>query len=444
VIFHGDSLETLKTMKANSIDSVVTDPPYGLSFMSKAWDYEVPTVELWREVLRVLKPGGHLLSFGGTRTYHRLVVNIEDAGFEIRDQIQWIYGSGFPKSLDVSKAIDKAAGAEREVVGVNPSSRPNSKIAGMRGFDNREGAPEDSAGIQTITAPATEAAKKWQGFGTSLKPANEPICVARKPLAPKHTVAQNVQAFGTGALNIDQSRIGFASESDRKAAAVHNAGSSASGSLNWNTGEQKDSSKDYRLQEGRWPANILFDEEAAAMLDLQSGQSAESRKGVSVRENPSESWKQSSKVRVETRHGDSGGASRFFYCAKASKAERNKGLEGMPKQVLATSTGQTRPGSPARLGADPHAVQEPVANHHPTVKPVKLMEYLVRLVTPPGGVCLDPFMGSGTTGVACKNLGFEFVGIERDENYVEIARKRVMICDRHDAAILNEKESEAV
>ena len=389
MILHGDCLEQMKTLKANSVDSIVTDPPYGLSFMGKKWDYDVPSVEIWKEALRVLKPGGHLLSFGGTRTYHRMACNIEDAGFEIRDQIMWLYGSGFPKSHDVSKAIDKAAGAERKVIGVNPSSRPNSKIKGNKGFDDALGKGE-GAGVQSITAPATDEAKQWQGWGSALKPANEPIVVARKPLEKGLTLAQNVLKYGTGALNIDASRIGFTSEADRKAAAVHNAGSSASGSLNWNAGDKQESSKEYRLQEGRWPANVLLDEEAAEALDEQSG-TLVSKWGKQKTKHDGESSMFGLAVpdSVNKFAGDSGGASRFFYVAKASKRERGEG------------------------------------NAHPTVKPIKLMEYLIKLVTPPLGKVLDPFAGSGTTGVAAKKLKCKFIGIEREAEYKAIAEKRI-------------------
>lgn len=383
VVLEGNCLDVLKDVPDNSMDSIVTDPPYGLSFMGKKWDYDVPSKEIWIECLRVLKPGGHLLAFGGTRTYHRLVVNIEDAGFEIRDQIQWLYGSGFPKSQDVSKAIDKQAGAEREVIGHEDT---RSKFDGCERGDTRgkqsdklKQAPRD---LRPITVPTTPEAKQWQGWGTALKPANEPICVARKPLEKGLTVAQNVQKWGTGAINIDESRI----EGEPVPCQVSSTGSG------FNTFDSSDyPGKRVYQSSGRWPANIILDEEAANSLDEQSGLEA----------------------------------SRFFYVAKASKSERNAGLEGMPKQILATSTGQTRPGRPARLGADPHAVQEPVANHHPTVKPVKLMEYLIRLVTPKDGAVLDPFMGSGSTGVAAKRLGFSFLGIEMSKEYAEIATKRI-------------------
>lgn len=355
----------LNGLAADSIDAVVTDPPYGLSFMGKKWDYYVPSVELWREVLRVLKPGGHVLSFGGTRTYHRMVVNIEDAGFEIRDQLQWVYGSGFPKSLDISKAIDKAAGAEREVIG--KVERAGSDGAGSTVHQSGG----DKSGVSLITAPATDLAKQWQGWGTALKPANEPIVLARKPLIG--TVAENVEKFGTGGLNIDGSRIGT---SDK-----------LSGSRNpsANTGNiyGVDKGGTYTQNpEGRWPANVLFDEDAAARL---------------------------------------GEPSRFFYVAKASKRERNAGLEGFPLNESGIKNGSGRGFSES----DPYK-KILNQNHHPTVKPIKLMEYLIKLVTPPGGVVLDPFMGSGTTGIAAKNLGFGFVGIELSEEYFNIAQRRIL------------------
>lgn len=413
---HGDCAEILKTIPDNSIDACVCDPPYGLSFMGKKWDYEVPSVDVWREVLRVLKPGAHVVSFGGTRTYHRLAVAIEDAGFEIRDQLQWLYGSGFPKSLDISKAIDKAAGARREVIGKSPSARPN------HGNNENLVAINQLTGDCVLTKPATDSAKQWQGWGTALKPANEPIVLARKPLSEK-TVALNVQKWGVGGLNIDGCRIAHDAGVDMNMRQRGSENRAQVGDFGINKGAQ-----DLAMYKpgGRWPANLLLDEEAAAMLDEQvkgklhaAGNKKPAKMNKSI-------WESGKGFEKEINFKDfDGGASRFFYVAKASKSERNRGLEGMPKQVLATTTGQTRPNKPARLGADPHAVQEPVANHHPTVKPIKLMEYLCKLITPPGGTVLDPFMGSGTTGVACKRLGFDFIGIEMNEEYIEIAKKRI-------------------
>lgn len=400
----GDSYLILKTLAADSVDAVVTDPPYGLSFMNKHWDHDVPSVELWREVFRVLKPGGHVLSFGGTRTYHRMVVNIEDAGFEIRDQIQWLYGSGFPKSHDVSKGIDKAAGAEREVVGENPNNRDCSK--------HNYNSVGNVGSKAVLTAAATDLAKQWQGWGTALKPANEPIVLARKPLIG--TVAENVQAFGTGALNIDASRIGtqdMSVEFDR--------------TWNENSGElgkryaQGSRVSGKTVPPGRWPANVLFDEEAAAVLDEQSGTLKSGQPGKRTKE-----WTGYAtglgKLEQESGYGDSGGASRFFYVAKASKRERNAGLGDLPLREAGIKNDSGRGFSES----DPNK-KIMMQNHHPTVKPIKLMEYLVRLITPPGGTVLDPFMGSGTTGIAAKNLGFGFVGIERSEEYFEIAKRRI-------------------
>jgi site-specific DNA-methyltransferase (adenine-specific) len=332
----GDCLKRMKDLDDCSIDAVVTDPPYGLAFMGKKWDYDVPSVEIWQQVLRVLKPGGHLLAFAGTRTQHRMAVRIEDAGFEIRDMIAWVYGSGFPKSLDVSKAIDKAAGAEREVVG----HRKKLQSYGADVNDVYGGGP-DKGGMQLITAPTTPAAKQWQGWGTALKPALEPITVARKPL--RGTVAANVLEYGTGAINVDACRIGTGGRTcrDGKATKPSDAG--------W---ENMRGHGIASLNAGRWPANLIHDgsDEVVGLLN---------------------------------------DAARFFYCAKASKKDRGEG------------------------------------NNHPTVKPTALMQYLCRLVTPPNGVILDPFMGSGSTAVAAKREKFNFIGIEMQREHFETSKRRV-------------------
>ena len=357
-IVHDDAMEVLTRMTDNSVDAIVTDPPYGLSFMGKKWDYDVPSVMIWKECLRVLKPGGYLLSFAGSRTYHRMAVNIEDAGFEIRDQIMWLYGSGFPKSLNVSKAIDKAA-------------------------------------------PATPEAQQWEGWGTQLKPAHEPIVMARKPF--KGTVAKNVLEHGTGALNIDASRIDYHGEKPN----VGGRGAHGRGEgygfkpmdevkrTNrkpredgfWGKGGYKNEGNDIATANpnGRWPANIIHDG-SDEVVSLFPTSNHKGHAPVKSKANPFGGVNDSPRQEI---HFDSGSAARFFYCAKASKAERGEG------------------------------------NNHPTVKPVKLMEYLVRLVTPPGGVVLDPFLGSGTTGVAAIRLGFNFIGIEREADYIPIAEARM-------------------
>jgi DNA modification methylase len=434
----GDNREVLRTMADASVDSIVCDPPYELGFMGKHWDSTgiAYDVTLWTECLRVLKPGGHLIAFGGSRTYHRLAVAIEDAGFEIRDQIQWIYGSGFPKSLDVSKALDKqnkdsqlkrrlrftawvrstgltasqinkATGtfmgghytthpsqpnimtrqhldAVRHLIGEVPDwveTEVDIRTTESEAWKAREvvtekredmfgeyevdevkpwsnstshfepGKDHTKRTTLNITAPHLDLAKQWQGYGTALKPAHEPAVLARKPLCG--TVADNVMTWGCGALNIDGCRI--------SGAPWHRHDNGIGDSGMWAGKGQQHYAEQH--PSGRWPANVIFDEDAAKALDEQSG-----------------------------------GASRFFYVAKASKAEREAGLD---------SDGDR-------------------ANHHPTVKPIELMRYLVRLVTPNGGTVLDPFMGSGSTGCAAMLEGMDFIGIDITPEYVEIARRRIL------------------
>jgi site-specific DNA-methyltransferase (adenine-specific) len=373
-LHHGDCLEVLRSLPDCFVDSIVTDPPYGLSFMGKRWDYDVPSVEVWAECLRVLKPGGHLLAFAGTRTQHRMAVRIEDAGFEIRDMIAWVYGSGFPKSLDVSKAIDKAAGAKREKVLV-PTKPGNTR--GERGINY---AGESFSSFTDISAPTTPEAKQWEGWGTALKPALEPITVARKPFIG--TVAENVLQHGTGAINVDGGRVG--TEQRYNPPAGNKAGGN---SLNMSAvGMPEDA--DGRTAAGRWPANFIHDgsEEATDLL---------------------------------------GASARFFYCAKASKADRGEGCEKLQERSAGEcvdrvegSAGMESP----RAGAGRTSGSR---NHHPTVKPTDLMRYLCRLVTPPSGTVLDPFMGSGSTGKAAMMEGFAFVGIEREAEYIDIAKARI-------------------
>lgn len=360
----GDSSGELKKLADNSVDAIVTDPPYGLSFMGKKWDYDVPNMLLWREALRVLKPGAHLLSFGGTRTYHRLVVAIEDAGFEVRDQIQWIYGSGFPKSHNLK-------------------------------------------GV-------------WLGWGTALKPANEPIVLARKPLEKGLTIAENVLKWGTGAINVDAGRI-HCKPGDYTVGGQNNTEGTGWG--------HKDMSRTEQHPQGRWPANVLFDEAAAEMLDEQSGElTSGARNGVkSARESFGEGGTFVERARDTGKQSlaSSGGASRFFYVAKTSKRERNAGLEGMPERAC-TAKQQNSKGRAENGVITNERPSEPRSqNHHPTVKPIKLMEYLCKLITPPGGTILDPFMGSGSTGCAAVKLGYKFIGIEREAEYIEIAKRRI-------------------
>ena len=460
-LLQGDCLEVLKTLPDSSVDSIVTDPPYELGFMGKGWDRSgiANNVEMWSECLRVLKPGGHLLSFGGSRTYHRMACAVEDAGFEIRDQVMWVYGSGFPKSLDVSKAIDKAGGvspqvqsellrAKREAAGmsrdevaervgctpasvrdweegrsravgralewITPSEQYRTALADLLGYTADERVIAGVATARTNDGSViglghsgtlregghTDAARQWEGWGTALKPAHEPICVARKPLVG--TVAANVLAHGTGALNIDACRVETEGasplrESDRRLETnTFSTGLGGSRAVGETT-------------LGRWPANVIHDG-SDKVLDAfpdAPGQlanvstTAPSEKTSNVygkmrREGEATAAKRYTEegstnfaATPGMRRFDKGSAARFFYCAKASKKDRGEG------------------------------------NTHPTVKPTDLMCYLVRLVTPPGGTVLDPFMGSGSTGKAAKLEGFDFIGIDLTPAYVEIARKRI-------------------
>ena len=383
----GDCLDKLKELEDNSVDSIVTDPPYGLSFMGKDWDtvkatretqsqvvkglgagmkmttladnieFEKWVTEWSMECMRVLKPGGYMLAFGGSRMYHRLASGVENAGFEIRDQMMWIYGSGFPKSRDIGKDIEKI-----KVGGIKNLKQIGTKQGikvetGTSGYSySKEYVPGKSMGGKQISGdiPVYEITNEWGGWGTALKPAHEPIVMARKPLSEK-TVGNNVLEWGTGGINIDDSRIGN--------------------------------------ETGRFPANVIFDEEAGKMLDEQSGygRSFKSKSDYEGIQGTQNIFKGTYGKNTGQLYDDSGGASRFFYCPKTSKKERNDGTD----------------------------------NNHPTVKPTDLMLYLIRLVTPKGGVTLDPFMGSGSTGKAAIIGGFDFIGIEREKEYMKIAEARI-------------------
>jgi len=418
-VYHGNCREVLATLHAASVDSIVSDPPYGLSFMGKGWDHGVPGVKFWAEALRVAKPGAHLLAFGGTRTYHRLACAIEDAGWEIRDCVMWVYGSGFPKSHDVSKAIDKAAGAEREVVGSKLGQPGYSLTDGKGGlYGGGFGANGTGQGECQVTAPATDAARQWSGWGTALKPAWEPIIVARKPLVG--TVAENVLTHGTGAINVDGCRVGTEST-------IRARGDSESAS-GWASVRR---SPVGGSDSGRWPANLIHDgsEEVVGLFPATAGACA-AASGPRLRGgNTSNSRGRFNGLPADSEpafHADSGSAARFFYCAKASKADRDEGCERMEAIHRANGNKWTDQDYRVANGERPPSAESgPRRNHHPTVKPTDLMRYLCRLVTPPGGVVLDPFTGSGSTGKAAILEGFRFIGIEREAEYVEIAKARI-------------------
>ena len=532
-VYAGDCIDVMAAMPAESVDAVCTDPPYALTFMGRGWDAYGPAefqawCEQWAtEALRVLKPGGHLLAFGGTRTFHRLTSGLEDAGFEIRDCLSWLYGSGFPKSLDVSKAIDKAAGAEREVVGKNPNGR---HVEPLR-FNGQNARPNLVGVLPDITAPATEAAAAWQGWGTALKPGWEPIVLARKPLAG--TVAANVQAHGTGALNIDGCRIGTE---------VIEVGHTASAGEHRDRWEGNHRTGETSTHVGRWPANVVLDEAAAHALDQQAGDrptgKLEPHHRLRASENRAMSGPNQERNPRQSFGGDTGGPSRFFKVVKedeclslpgnastadgssspprspegsapsdavtppspvvepvssypersttgtesASSASVASGTQTTPNTVPASSpvrlpdehiptpSPASSAGSSARtatttttaspspsvgsaadatfastpppvLGVDAPGTSRTFytakastaernnghgpANTHPTVKPVDLMRWCIRLVTPPGGLVLDPFAGSGSCGHAALLEGRRYLGIELSDGYADAARDRI-------------------
>ena len=409
----GDCMEVLKTLPDNSVDSIVTDPPYGLSFMGKKWDYDVPSVDIWKECLRVLKPGGHLLSFAGSRTYHRMAVRIEDAGFEIRDQIMWVYGSGFPKSHNIGKAIDKIEGNEREVL-PNPLVKKQTAQGKTNALNPRNA-------VETISIGNSE----WEGWGTALKPAHEPIVMARKPLSEK-SIAENVLKHGTGGINIDGSRITIG-QGDKTSAGHRTCNIFETEKISGGNG-----SPDYETHEGgRFPANIIFDEEAGQLLDEQSGIKTGAR-GLVKGTEPSHTKK--NKIygdysMVEGKYAkpkdDLGGASRFFYCPKAAKSDRNEGLDDFEKKKGGIGSTYAGNQKTSNISGNPDRQTDPKANHHPTVKPTDLMRYLINLITPPNGTILDPFMGSGSTGKAAVRCGVNFIGIEKEQEYMDIATARI-------------------
>ena len=387
----GDCVERLRELADCSVDAVVTDPPYGLSFMGKKWDYDVPSEDVWRECLRVLKPGGHLLAFAGTRTQHRMAVRIEDAGFEIRDMIAWVYGSGFPKSHDVSKAIH----AHNTVGGSSPKKRRESIMgdaytwSSTYGKSNTERAMKTPRkGKQDVLVDLDDLARDWQGWGTALKPSWECVTMARKPLVG--TVAANVLEHGTGALNIDGCRVGTEIIYQRQVQRIDGGAGIGAAAV----GQKQAQSGMITTTVGRWPANLIHDgsEEVTDLL----GESA-----------------------------------RFFYCSKASKRDRDEGLEDAPDRILAMSNQAKAELARGNMheGESGMNTAKMRKNNHPTVKPTELMRYLCRLVTPPGGTVLDPFMGSGSTGKAAVLEGFGFIGIEREEEYLEIAKARIGAAD---------------
>jgi len=467
-LHHGDCREVMATMPAESVDAIVTDPPYGLSFMGKDWDsfkegdiamrrnpqmdavntgasrqggrqracadyqkrqardmmaFQEAMNAVFLEALRVAKPGSHLLAFGGTRTFHRLAVAIEDAGWEIRDTIMWVCGSGFPKSLDVGKALDKAAGAVRKVVGVSSTTCPDFPNP-CQGHPSANGSLGGGVMRHSLpTAPATDAACQWDGWGTALKPAWEPVLVARKPCVG--TVAENVLRYGTGGINVDGCRVG--TDDDVR---NHGRKPTVNGYDPRMSGAQA-AEKRPGQELGRWPANVIHDgsDEVVGLFPQAGG--GKFTIGGPPRKATAHLQQISEQPRTDAimNYGDTGSAARFFYCAKASKDDRDDGCEGLEEREKGvpdgTKTDNTLKGPGNALHPDRNAKTH---NHHPTVKPTELMRYLCRLVTPPGGVVLDPFCGSGSTGRGAVLEGMSFIGIDLDAEYIEISRRRINAC----------------
>ena len=495
IVISGNNIETLKNYPDNYFDSIVTDPPYGLGkepnaeemlrawidtgylevkgsgFMGKEWDAFVPQPIFWKEIFRVLKHGGHIVAFFGTRTYDWGCMAIRLAGFEIRDCIQWVYGSGFPKSHNISKAIDKMHGSEREIVGQGKAGKGFNKV---KGFGDNTSKSDDFTSEWDITKASTEEAKKWEGWGSAIKPANEPIVLARKPLEKGLSIAQNVLKWGTGAINIDVSRIG-SEKRTMPIFSVDKKNDETSFNLNSNIQHHRE-----ETTQGRFPANFIMthhpDCECIGIKKVGSGKEggynyegnvydvqgfvpnnspvANSNYGeetiedwnchddcpIKILDEQSGISKSSDAKRNRNTIGsfgmpndntneynDKGGASRFFYVAKASQWERHYGLDNFEEKNSASS--EFRPNHLEKSlngeSGNPYGRWKPLKNIHPTVKPIKLMQYLVRMITPPNGIVLDPYAGSGTTGIACKIDDFQFVGIELSVEYTEIANARI-------------------
>jgi len=389
-LFFGDNLEVMKTFPDNTFDSVVTDPPYGIGFMNKKWDSLDNDFHFkWAsEVLRVIKPGGHMFVFGSPRTYHRLTVAIEDAGWEVRDCLMWLYGEGFPKSMDVAKAIDSFYGKKGEYGDYKTQEHAIPRKPANQRMEEGYQRPwrDDKEAVERNLReyiPETEEAKGWQGWGTALKPAWEPIILVRKPLSEK-TVAANVIKYGTGSLNIGENKIYTKS--------LENT--------------------------GRWPANLILDDDPYIISQLPKNKSNDRVRRNTVPNFGSQAVYHKSKIVYATGFKDEGSVARFFYCSKASKSEREFGLDNFEFSIVDDGRDK-KIDNPYLRGKTERK------NIHPTVKPVKLLRYLVRLITPTEGKILDPFMGSGSTGIACVLENKNFFGIEIEKDYFDVSQARI-------------------
>jgi len=439
-VLFGCSKEKLKLLADNSIDSIVTDPPYELGFMGKSWDNTgiAYDVEMWKECLRVLKHGGHLLSFGGTRTYHRMAVAIEDAGFEVRDMIEWVYGSGFPKSLNIGKVADKFIKTGN--ASWNGTGDSSNGALGYSKLQNKQGyRPSDYSNKHQNTDEITEEhAKQWEGWGTALKPSHEPICLARKPIEKGLSIAENCLKWGVGGINIDESRVGEegATKRSKQADYPKKEDGTEDRSGSWaRTGHEVE-----ELNLGRFPANLIHDnseEVQSCFPDTKKGSDKpRNRNTVGSFGMPNNNTQE---------YSDSGNASRFFksilYYPKASKSERNKGCEELEGKYIAQGNqaqAELKRGNTDFNESNKHNNVQLKQNFHPTVKPVSLISYLIKLITPKGGTVLDPFGGSGTTAVSCIENNFNYVIIEKEADHIPIIEARIKAATKEEATIKEE------
>ena len=449
-LHNGDCLNILKMMIEDEVfvDSIVTDPPYELGFMGRSWDSTGIAFqkETWELCFKVLKPGGHLLAFSGSRTYHRMAVAIEDAGFEIRDQVMWLYGSGFPKSMNIGKALDKKLGNER----IKTGEKKTHSNKGIKQSEQRTAIGAGAFG-QEVEEDLTVGTTEWEGWGTALKPAHEPLVLARKPIS-ENSVVDNVLKHRTGGINIDDCRVEGNDAKYPDSNPVMNSGKYAQ---NENAKRKivvrktrtddsvfNNGNSSFRAEgtlyadadpRGRFPSNVMHDG-SDVVKDIfpntkSSNVSRERKAGTEFGQ--SSGWNKHNNVDsgLMPAYGDDGSASRYFYCAKTSKAEKNQGLNNFPIKNKKGGGGTSNNvwyeddvnSASGKFGSE----KAPSKNVHPTVKPIKLMKYLCRLITPKGGTVLDPFMGSGSTGMAAKEENFEFVGIEKEEEYFNIATARI-------------------
>jgi len=459
MLVNGDCLEEIQKLVDNGVqvDSIVTDPPYHLTsiverfgkegsapakdkdgafqrqskgFMGKEWDGGDIAFrkETWELFMKVLKPGGHLLAFSGSRTYHRMAVAIEDAGFSIRDQIMWLYGSGFPKSHNIGKGVDKKLGNNREVVGTIERGSVKDAIAKGVGYTADPANKNNKAVFGYGTETVTKGNSEWEGWGTALKPAHEPIVLARKPLSENSIVA-NVLKHRTGGLHIDECRIEYADENDRSG--WHKTGGGGKGYMDTDTFKIREISPEEiqeRTSKGRFPANVMHDGSEEVLKVFPSTSKSAGGGGVKTTGKNVYGKYNGREYDKTIGYGDEGSVARYFYCPKTSKSERDRGLDSFETKKEGMSNGAQSHGEGYGKKED-IGLNKIIAkkNNHPTVKPIKLMKYLCKLVTPKGGTVLDPFMGSGSTGIAAKDEGFEFIGIEKEKEYFEIAEQRISV-----------------